>query len=62
MVTVLLVAGGSASGLVVVSLVLSATVGRRRRAQRSADPRAAMFPLGDARPDTAPSRPPARSV
>jgi hypothetical protein len=61
MVTVLLIAGASASGLVVLSLVFSAIVGRRRRALRREDSRTAMFPLGGARPVTAPEPPPART-
>jgi hypothetical protein len=43
MVTVLLIAGATASGLVLVSLVVTAVTGRRARARRRDDPRPAMF-------------------
>jgi hypothetical protein len=62
MVTVLLIVGASASGLVVLSLMASAVVGRRRRLPRRVEHRAAMFPLGGASPAEVPEPPAADRI
>jgi hypothetical protein len=60
MVRVLLIAGAAASGVVLLSLVVTAITGRRARLPRRSDPRGAMFPRGE-QPTAAPDPPAART-